>query len=292
MKENFSGKSFESQEQNEKYSSKIKLHVFRHGEKEDADKPDEKIHLTEQGRKDTVANSDADSVGQSVAYGSPRERSQQTAGLEMTGGREEVTGEESFEELMEKLNNDIEIGSKVGIDDRLNFSADKGTGFAKWVKWEYENDNLLRSFIKSSEFAAHILREGGVHTYSRYAENVAKLLDRYVHASDRWGELVQDNEKDYDKELERFLGTHALVGESFLAKVIERTAGVEERDKFIDAVGSQGFGFNEGYDIKIVNRDGEKQIRISYESESEEGNGYEFDKAISPDVIANIASRE
>jgi len=47
------------------------------------------------------------------------------------------------------------------------------------------------------------------------------------------------------------LGSHLSVTESFLAKIIENTKGVAERDSFVAALGNQGFGFVEGYDVKI-----------------------------------------
>ena len=53
--------------------------------------------------------------------------------------------------------------------------------------------------------------------------------------------------------------------ESFLAKLIEKTKGIKERDRFVQALNNQGFDYAEGFDVEIRNKEsGEPIIHISY----------------------------
>jgi hypothetical protein len=312
MKESISQRDFESNEDEPKITSEVVISIFRHGEKEDGEnKPDEQVRLTEQGRKDTVSKSEsgagAKNVDQALAGGSPRVRSQQTALIELLGKEGAITGERSFEELLDKVEGEMwsdenddskesshgvkdNVGSKIRIDERLDFNADPDTKYANWLDSIVGDKRMMSKFMKRSDYEAFRLREASVHTYSAYAQNIADLINRYINASDRWDNLVQDEDKDYDKNLERFFGTHGLVGESFLTKVIEVVEGYDERDRFLQAVGGSGFDFNEGFDMAISHEGGTKKIRITYETETEEGDQYEFNREIKPKVIADIAS--
>src|SRR3989338_3348594 len=105
--------NLESQESKENITSKIELRFFRHGDKEsNKEKPDEEIELTETGRKQAVEKSEDTDISQSIAFGSPRKRTQQTAGLVMGGSMEEIIGDETIDELKEKLDRELKIGSK------------------------------------------------------------------------------------------------------------------------------------------------------------------------------------
>ena len=101
---------------------------------------------------------------------------------------------------------------------------------------------------------------------------------------------MSDKTKNYSDTLERFMGTHQTVPESFLAKVIEKTRGVEERDRFIELLDKKGFDYTEGFDLKILNTTGGPKIHISYKNEKDKENLYIFDQEISEDVIDEIIS--
>jgi len=286
--ENVPTQNFESQEEKENYSSKIELRIFRHGEKEDSKEgqPDEKVHLTEEGKRESVKEAEDGKVDQSVAYGSPRERAQQTAAYTMAGNMPEITGEETFEELKDKLEKNINVGEKVATDERLDFSdATPDNDFGKWLIEEYKKSQFLSAFIKKSDEKAEYFGNEDTSTYSSCASNVAKLINKYIEASDRWNQLVKKSDKDYEKELKRYMGTHTGVSESFLAKVIEVTEGNEERDKFIEAVGSNGFDNKQGFLVNIKEKSGEKEVEIVFEKELEDSKNYEFKKTISPELI-------
>jgi len=98
-------KNFEHKENIEKITSKIDLRFFRHGEKEPSvsGKPDEEIQLTEKGRGQAIKKTEDEDISQSLAFGSSRKRAQQTAGLVMAGKLDEITGNESLDELKQKI---------------------------------------------------------------------------------------------------------------------------------------------------------------------------------------------
>ena len=53
-----------------------------------------------------------------------------------------------------------------------------------------------------------------------------------------------------------------------MAKLIEKTKGIEERDKFVKILNNQGFDYAEGFDIDIKNKElGEPTVHISYKKE-------------------------
>ncbi len=93
-------KSSKTLESNEIVTSIVDLDFSRHAHKEAVKgKPDEKVRLTEEGRLYSKAKATDGDISQSMAFGGPKERSQETAGLMMAGLKDEITGMESLEEL-------------------------------------------------------------------------------------------------------------------------------------------------------------------------------------------------
>lgn len=283
--------NIQNPEKQEKYTSKIELSFFRHGEKEnDKLKPDDDIELTEFGKKQAILKSETKEIKQSVAFGSPKARTQETAVFVMSGNQEEITGEESLEELREKLDKDFAKGSKLGVDKRLDIGSGDSefdrVAFDHFKKGEY-----LKFLVDESDELSEKLGDENSFTFSKRASNVARIVNKYLRISKRWDELAQDKQKEYSDTLERFFGTHQGVSESFLAKVIENTKGVEERDKFIQALNNQGFDFTEGFNISILNHDSEDPtIHLSYKKEKDGEIVFEFNEDVSLEIIENIAT--
>ncbi len=276
------------------YTSREVLHMMRHDAKEkDPTKTDTTIRLTPEGRMHAhdLASSDTD-MDQSVAFGSPRDRAQETAGHIMAGGQAEITGEETLEELKQKLDAGRDFGSKIGIDSRLNFTLEKGNPYVDEV-YEYFNAGRHMEYtVNQSDRRAAELGDETNFTYSRSAKAVAEVVLKYLHIAPRFDQLANDQSKGYSDTLERFLGSHQGLFESFLAKVIENTKGVEERNKFVDAVDKQGFGFSEGYTIEIQNHGTEKPtIHLTYHKENKQNpeKSFEFDEDISTELVQEIA---
>jgi hypothetical protein len=276
--------------------SKVMLHFFRHGEPErDPNKTNSEYELTETGRKQAVEKSSTiggeRNLDQSVAFGSARKRALQTSGLTMTGGfLDTITGTESLEELKEKVDKDIKVGSKIGIDLRLDFHLDKNTPFGhEAYEAVFTKKDYLKFLVERSDALAIETNDQLASTYSRQASDIAKIVKKYISVSNQWNKLV-DSGKYKDPKLERFLGTHGGVAESFLLKVIEKMKGIEERNKLIDLIQNQ-FDYTEGFDIALTKQGDQQTLHISYRriNEKDSDNNYIFEEDVPLDIIDSIA---
>jgi hypothetical protein len=277
----------------EKSKAKIVLHFFRHDEKEsDKSKTDEEIRLTSAGREHAISLSNPETnLEQSLAFGSPRKRTQETAGLVMAGHQDDITGEETLEELKEKLNKDLGYGSKLHTDSRLDFKLNESGEYLEEGLLAFKEGRFLKWLVEESDekFIQYGM-EKDYFSYSNQARQIALVIEKYLGILPRWSELVSDPSKKYEPELERFLGTHQSISECFLAKVIELTRGEEERDRFVKALGNQGFNYAEGFEVDIEeSQNGEPEIHIKYKKESESPEEtYEIDEVLSSETLSTI----
>lgn len=281
-------------EKKEVVISKIGLRFFRHAEKESVEgKQDEEIELTEVGRRQAVEKSEDSDISQSVAFGSPRKRTQQTSGFVMGGQLDKITGDEGLEELKEKLNKGLRVGSKIGIDKRLDSNDDLSTEFGKRVLESLKNSEYLKFLTEQSDQLAKFLQDVNGETYSRMAGRVAEIVKKYLSIAPRWNKLTQDERKNYEDTLKRFFGTHQGIAESFLAKVIERTKGKVERDAFVSALNNQGFDFGEGFDVKIETvGDKDQSIHISFKKEKDGKVLFEYNETVPTEIIESLIPTE
>ena len=288
----YSGDRFspEIKERAERVTSRIELHFVRHGEKEnDKTKPDEMIELTETGRGQARSKAHDDDITQSVSFGSPRVRTQQTAGLMMSGGLDGITGDESLEELRAKLNKDLAIGSKMAVEKRLNFNLDLSKEYVKKAMEASERNEWLKFLVEQSDDLVTSLDDAESDSYSRIAGRIAEIVKKYLDIAPRFDKLAQDEKKNVEDTLKRFLGTHQGIGESFLAKVIEKTKGISMRDAFVSALGNQGFGYAEGFDVQVETVDGKKQtVRISFKKEKDGQTLFEFNELVPKELIEEM----
>lgn len=277
-------------EMHEYIQSKIDLYFMRHGDKEkDPTKSDYDIRLTEKGRSQAQDKSHAENLDQSVAFGSPRKRTQETAGIAMAGSTELIEGTESLEELKEKLDANLAVGSKIGEDKNLDFILNEDSEYGKEIMKPFIEGRLLKWVVEESDKIAEEMHDTEQYSYSRSAKGVAKVILKYLNIAPRWQQLTQDTEK-YTNTLERYLGTHQGVQESFLAKVIEKMKGVDERNKFVAILNNQGFDFTEGFKAEIQNHSGaEPTIHISYNKEKDGQKVFEFNEDISKSMLEEIA---
>ena len=89
--------------------------------------------------------------------------------------------------------------------------------------------------------------------------------------------------------MKRFFGSHQGVLESFLAKLIEKTKGIEERNKFVEVLNNQGFDFAEGFEVDIKNKElGEPTIHLLYKKEKEGKTIFEFDEDLPKEIIDSL----
>ncbi len=273
-------------------SSKIALHFFRHSIRENApEKRNQDVLLSPEGRILAKSKSSAETnLAQSVAFGSPRQRTQETAGFVMAGARSEITGDESLDELREKLDAELGHGSKIGVDARLDFNSDESTPYRKAFYTAFRGGRYMPFIVEESDAMAESMNDEGGDTYSRMASRIAKIVKKYVAMAPRWENLATDEQKQYTDTLERFLSTHQGVAESFLAKVIEKTKGVEERDRLVKALEEKnGFDFAEGFDLEIRNRGIEKPtIHVTFKKEKDGAVVFQFDEDIPTELLDEI----
>lgn len=282
--------NFERRERRERITSKIRLNFLRHGEKEiNEEKTDQEIELTLKGRKQALGKSEGADISQSIAFGSPRNRAQQTAGFVMGGGLEEVTGDEGLDQLRAKLDKELKIGSKIGVHKKLDFEIDLTTEFGKKAGESFGSGRWLKFLVEESDALAQDLGDVGAETYKKYASHVAKIVKKHLIGANRWDKLVQDESKNYKDTLKRLFVTHQGVAESFLARVIEKTKGKVERDVFVQSLNNQGFDFTEGFEIKIETINGQRQeVRISFKKEKDGKILYKYDEIVPSEVIDSL----
>lgn len=274
--------------------SEISLHFFRHSKKESADKLDEEIDITEEGAE--IARSKADfqtNIAQSVAFGSDRIRTQETAAFVMAGEQEGVKDIKP-EDVIDFLNDQLDYGSKVAEDERLNFV----TRSDEWSSGKYEEamnkaygeGKYLDFVLKESDKVAAENYESNVSTYTSQAAAIASIVLKYVKASDRFHELVNEKPDQYQQEMERFLGSHQGVLESFIGKLIEAEQGKEGLNEFTEQLNSQGFDFVEGFDVKIkrAQLSISPEIDILYTREGSDGEKFEFNRKLSKFELQKI----
>jgi len=289
----------------------VKLSIFRHGDKE---KPKEgqsadRVLLSEKGRGEAMEAADPDrNVRQSLSFGSTKERSRQTAAFRMTGHESDITGDESLEALETKFDTALKeegygIGKKIGTDSRLDFELDPSSEYGKALYAAFSEGRYLRFLIDESDALAKETGDTENSTYSSQASGIADLVLKYVDVSQNWDRLYRadhapekENPKGYTETLERLLGTHQGIGESFLAEVIKRTEGEERRDAFVESLGNQGFGDVEGFELDISRREGgEPIIRITFNKEYRkdgEDKSFSFDRDVSSDIIEEISQMD
>lgn len=109
----------------------------------------------------------------------------------------------------------------------------------------------------------------------RHAGNISEILERYIRIGNNFNKLVSKaNEKEreeYGNRLERYLGSHQGVLETFILKILEKTQGKEKRDEYIKAIGD-GFKETQGFRVEIVNVGDEQKILLTYETPDKSGN--------------------
>jgi len=210
----------------------------------------------------------------------------------MAGREEIITGKETLGELEEKIEKINKEGLTVcpspaiKVDERLDFNFDGE--FGKKAYDRLEKRDYLKFLVEESDELAEKLEDENASTYSRMASNIASIVDKYLNIAPKWGELIKSND-EFSKTLERFFCTHQGISESFLAKVIEKTKGIKERDQFVQVLDNYGFNFTEGFNVEILSKDSEDPvIHISYKKEKDGEVVFEFNEDVSLKVIENM----
>ena len=251
-------------ENEQRVKTKIILEFMRHGEKEnDKTKSDEEVRLTEKGRM--MAGEKGEELDPqkevSLAWGSPKKRTQETALRAMLP---DIDPNASLEDIEEIIREEQKFGKKLIVDERLSFDLSGPEG--KEMLAAFKEGKYLQYLISESDKRAIELGDKTSSSYSRYAGNIAEIVSRYIKIGDNFNRIASKDGKyeEFGNQLERYLATHQGVAEGFVAKVLEEAQGPEKRDEFISSVGS-GFKETEGIHLEIQNNGNHQEITITYQ---------------------------
>lgn len=236
---------------------KIRLEFFRHDEKlkPSQDQLDEKVRLTEEGRihASDIGREKSPDPSMAMAFGSERERSLETAMRQMLPAH--TNSHDSLEGMRKIISQNIEYGKKDLITPNLNFVWNGTPEFKQEIYDRYSKKEGLKFLLEESDELVSRLKDEVSTSYSRQAGNIAEIVIKYIKILSRWQEVVKENPDKYNenfRELQRFLGSHQTVIESFLMKIIEKTEGRDAVLAFIDSLPDKnGFEFSEGYKVEI-----------------------------------------
>lgn len=281
----------ENRQESRECASRIKLYIMRHAEKEgwnEIDQVDSKIPLTPEGRQASIARARELNMNQGMVIAGDRDRTQETGLYVYAGKNEDITGKETLDELRAKVDSGLKYGSRMLVDERLNLAFKKGTPEHEDLQEAADRGRYLKRIIeKHDALVEHKERDDDNSTYAVHAKNVAKVIQKYVSIAPRWNDLANDPKKEYADTLERVIVSHGGKGESFLAEVIDRLKGREERDRFVQAI-PNGFDFLGQFDVAIdTMQDGTMRLHVHVDIQDEE-NPYTFSEDIPVSMLEDI----
>jgi phosphohistidine phosphatase SixA len=258
----------------------IRLEFFRHSKQgpQTEGMQEYQRRLTEDGRAmaTEAGKTREPNPEMGLVYGSPRERSQETAYRQILANQEEVKSDSSLEDIEELIKNELPVGQKKIIDERLNFNWDGSQKFNEVsMKHFTETKDTLKFLVEESDDLVVEAKDKVSSSYSRCAANTAEIIQKYLKILPNWEKAVQlDNnreeqdKKDYAKnnnELQRFLGSHGATVENFILKLIDKTEGREAVLKFIENLPDKNnFQFNDGYSVCLHNENNNPKIEVTY----------------------------
>jgi|SRR3989344_6663714 len=260
--------------------SLVRLHILRHAEKAGANntpaEADLRMPLTPEGKRQAIEVGKEKGMRRPLASGGPSLRAHETALFAAAAHNPNVKGTETFDELLQTLDEDgLPYESRSWTNKHLDFPFKKGTTYHQMLDDAYEKGIYLKTLVKLDDEAKATGERGG-STYALQARNIAQIIERYTRIATK----IKERE-DTKEPLERFLGTHGATGESFLLEVLLRTKGKEERDKFLESY-PNGFDYAEGFDAEILSNG---TIHLSLpEKEGKRG----FDVVISSQIVGDI----
>ena len=281
---------FEGKEQGPLVKPSIRLEFLRHDKPlpkspgQSADKmplaPESRGHAEEIGK---TKNPDPT---RAVAFGSPRVRSQETALRQLLANEDWVTEETSLEEIEQGISDRMPVGGKLLVSEKLNYRSDANPDYAKVYQSHYAGAKDLVPFLfNESDDLTVRLGDTEDFSYTRLAANVAELIKKYVGILPRWEQLAEEKPETYGEnpELQRFLGTHSTISESFLLKVIEKTQGRGAAQDFVNALPDKnGIGFSDGISAVVDEFDGATKISITFHAQH-----WEIDENVLDEIISD-----
>jgi len=220
-------------EKKEELIPQMRLVFVRH-DAHSKTKPDEKSRLTLDGRKHAqevgkTANSIPE-MGSIIV--SPRERTLDTAAREFYSEEEWLSEDVELEKIMEH----IPHWKKPKISEFLDYKIDANEKYKK-AFYEHFKKDALSFLVNESDDMVKELGDLEDHSYSRFAANLAELIKWHIEEKfPQWERIYSKKQDKYQNktEAQRFLGSHSLILDSFIMKLIEKVEGREKLDRFLE----------------------------------------------------------
>jgi len=278
-----------SPEQEREVVTKVVLEIMRHGKREKGKNAEEEanpdLRLTPAGREQTFERGKKlnPQVDVALAIGGDRTRTRETSARVMLAN-DGVTPEDSYEDIEAKIDAAMPLhGKKIVEDIRLGYS-DAGP-ISEAANEAYYAGRYLPFVINESDQKAIELGDVESATYTRMAANVAEIVARYLEVGNNFNRIASHTDKyeKYGNQMERYLGTHISISESFAAKAIEKVQGSSQRDEFLEAVAG-GFAETEGIHLEIINKGKDQTILMTYKIK-DENKQIEIPKEVLDEII-------
>ncbi len=252
---------------------KLTLQFMRHSVKEKADKPDNDILLTPEGRQKAAETFDQPMdmrFGHTV--GSPRVRTTETA-VAAASQDPELTPE------------NLGIG-KTRIKEELNYAVDESNEYGRKFNEAYEAGKVISFLVQESDTLAREYKDAVSSTYSEMAGNIASIILKNYEVASRGSRILEqsENPENETNDFSRILATHATIQECFLIKLTEKLKGVDARDELMAVIGDKGFDYNEGFSTEVSVELGEVQVRIKYKK-----GDFVLNEIVSPEILKQIS---
>lgn len=251
-----------SYEKKEDIDPQIRLEFVRH-DKHEGTKPDNESRLTREGRihaSETGKSKNA-KIDKGFIISSPRKRVIETVAREFLANENLVSEEDSLEDILEKIK--VDVGKKYKMDERLNFITDRNPEYKKIFYHHLKDAKDSLNFIyNESDKLIYDLGDAEDMSLSRFAGNIAEIIKKYIKIYPQWEKIYNKNsEPDKTNEIQRFLGSHSLIMDSFLLKVIEKAEGKEGVSNFLNSWKDKNgiVGLGEGFSV-VIKKNNEKTL--------------------------------
>ncbi len=249
----------------------IRLEIFRHDQPAPAaeGQTDEQRQLTPQVREHAqqVGQGKNPNSSMGLAYGSPRDRAQETAYRQLLANEVFVNAESSFDDIKNEVDKSLAYGKKMIVSEGLNYQVANNPEFGKAWSAAYNKGEVIPFLFEESDRVALENNDLKDYSYSRSAANVARIVKKYVGIEPVWQNVYEKNKEKYqdNTEMQRFVGTHQTIGETFLLKVIEKNEGRGAAGEFInDLPNKNGFDLSQGISVNISNTENGVMVTVKY----------------------------
>lgn len=270
---------------------KILLHFARHGKKDgpnDVDfATDVKMPMTKLGHEQARSLASKAETEYPLAVGGERRRLRETALRAVTGNDTSLPEDADFFALQELLDPSGErYGNRIWKIKGLDFALDKSLPEFNAIEERTLKGEYFRKLAELDD------ENRGDSVYARHAYGVARIVEWAAKASPKLRQRYQLHEERNQAApkdgpvREAFVSPQGGVSESFLAEIILRTKGPEEREKFIAAV-PNGFKETKGFDAEIVSDTIGTKVHIAYEA-GEGEKAYTYNEDVPLEVVSDI----